>query len=405
LGRVPVTVTFTASATDPDGTVELYEWDFDGDGTYDWSSSANGNTEYQFTEGGNYTVELKISDDQGLANCLFYKIAVLDFDMDAETHSNMVVLKWGWGESQTVMIPSNAFSFLDEGDEIHIIDEAGISASQCPIDSSADIGPISVSYQVYSPTREEPYVFVCMRSIVLCDYNGTLSPGYIPGNPMSFQILDISEGEYYDIIPETIESGSAVFGDSSITVVSSFTVPGSSEMSSLLKSRQVSPLLDQQGDTVTFKIYRNGQLLASDLTDRYYLDFDIANNTEYIYEIFLVDKDGNEFMSKLDSITTGDSNTDDDINAIPENYSISHSFPNPSNPVTTIKYGLPEDVFVEIAVFNTLGQKVRTLVNENKSAGFHRVEWDVSDMRSGVYFYKIQAGKSFKKINKCLILK
>jgi len=407
LGRVPVTVTFTASATDPDGTVELYEWDFDGDGTYDWSSSVNGDTEYRFTEGNNYTVELKVSDDQGLANRLFYKIAVLDFDMDAESHSNMVVLKWGWGESQTVLIPPDALSFLDEGDEIHIFDEDGILADQCPINYSTDVGPISVGHQVYSPTSGEPYVFVCTRSIDLCDYNGTVSPGYVTGNQMYFKILDVSEGEYYNIIPETIESGSVVFGDSAITVISSFTVPGSSEMSVLRQTEQIRSFLDQQGDTVTFKIYRNGQLLAADLTDKYYLDFNITDNTEYIYEIFLVDKDGNEIMSELDSITTGSSEGDegDDINAIPENYSISHNFPNPLNPVTTIQYGLPEEVFVEIVVLNLLGQKVATLVNENKPAGFHKVQWDVSGIGAGIYFYKIQAGESFAKINKCLILK
>jgi len=407
LGRVPVTVTFTASATDPDGTVELYEWDFDGDGTYDWSSSVNGDTEYQFTEGNNYTVGLKVSDDQGLVNCLFYKIAVLDFDVDAESHSNMVVLKWGWGESQTVLIPSNALSFLDEGDEIHIFDEAGILTDECPINASVDIGPISVSHQVYSSTSGEPYVFVCKKSIDLCDYNGTLSPGYIPGNPMSFQILDVSEGEQYDIIPETIESGSVVFGDSAITVISSFTVPSPSKISVLRKSRQVTSFLEQEGDTVTFKIYRDGQLLTSDLTDRYYLDFDITDNTKYIYEIFLVDKDGNELMSKSDSITTGNSEAEDedDIDAIPENYSISHNFPNPLNPVTTIQYGLPEEVFVEIVVLNLLGQKVATLVNENKPAGFHKVQWDVSGIGAGIYFYKIQAGSSFTETKKCLILK
>ena len=407
LGRVPVTATFSASATDPDGTVELYEWDFDGDGTYDWSSSENGNTEYQFTEGDNYTVELKITDDQDLANRFSYKIAVLDFDMDAKSHSGMVVLKWGWGESQTVLIPSNALSFLDEGDEIHIVDEAGISTSQCPIDSSADIGPISVSHQIYSTTSEEPYVFVCMRSIVLCDYNGTLSPGYISGNEITFQIFDVSEEEHYDIIPETIESGSAIFGDSSITVVSSFTVPSLSEKGLIHKSNKIRYAFDYQGDTVTFNIYRNGQPLASNLTDVYYLDLNVASYTEYVYEIFIVDKDGHELMSKLDSITTGSSGSDDegDTNAIPEDYSISQSSLNPSNPVITFRYGLPEDVSVEIAVFNALGQKIETLVNSNKTAGFHEVEWDISGTGAGIYFCRIKTDGSFEKTNKLFILK
>lgn len=73
-------------------------------------------------------------------------------------------------------------------------------------------------------------------------------------------------------------------------------------------------------------------------------------------------------------------------------------FPNPFNPNTTIAFDLPKAEKVEIAVFNLKGQKVRTLLNDNKSAGKHQVNWDGKDdsghpLSSGIYFLKLNAGQ------------
>ena len=91
-------------------------------------------------------------------------------------------------------------------------------------------------------------------------------------------------------------------------------------------------------------------------------------------------------------------------NSLPRKSALYPNFPNPFNPVTTIQYGLPEKVFVNITVYNALGQKISTLVNETKPAGFFQVQWDASSVGSGIYFYMIQAG-DFKETKKCLIIK
>jgi PKD repeat protein len=64
-GAAPLTVNFYGSASDPDGTVELYEWDFDGDGTYDWSSPTTGNTSYVYDEAGTFEAVFRATDDDG----------------------------------------------------------------------------------------------------------------------------------------------------------------------------------------------------------------------------------------------------------------------------------------------------------------------------------------------------
>jgi hypothetical protein len=92
----------------------------------------------------------------------------------------------------------------------------------------------------------------------------------------------------------------------------------------------------------------------------------------------------------------GESNPVLENNKVSE-FELERNFPNPFNPETVIKFNLPEASRVNLNVYNVLGQVVRTLVNEELSAGVHSVIWDGknaqgSDVASGVYFYRIKAG-------------
>jgi hypothetical protein len=85
-------------------------------------------------------------------------------------------------------------------------------------------------------------------------------------------------------------------------------------------------------------------------------------------------------------------------------YSLEQNYPNPFNPSTKINFSLPEQSNVELVVFNVLGQKVATLVNESLKAGNHSVTFDASKISSGVYFYRIDAGR-FTSTKKMLFMK
>jgi hypothetical protein len=88
----------------------------------------------------------------------------------------------------------------------------------------------------------------------------------------------------------------------------------------------------------------------------------------------------------------------------PERFSLMQNYPNPFNPSTTIRYALSSRSLVTLSVFNTLGQQVAPLVNETQDAGYHEVKFDGSNMASGMYFYRIQAG-SFVQTKKLLLLR
>ncbi len=118
--------------------------------------------------------------------------------------------------------------------------------------------------------------------------------------------------------------------------------------------------------------------------------------------------------------TTDDSNMDVDLllakfnsdvteiplnnNIIPEQLSLEQNYPNPFNPLTNIRFGLPKASKVNIEVYNTLGQRVAELINKQKPAGYHTMQFDGTNLASGVYFYKIQAGK-FLQVKKMLLLR
>ena len=89
---------------------------------------------------------------------------------------------------------------------------------------------------------------------------------------------------------------------------------------------------------------------------------------------------------------------------IPAAFSLSQNYPNPFNPTTTIEFQLPERSFVKLVVFNTLGQEVAVLVNEEKGAGTHQIVWNAAQYPTGVYLYRLET-KNFVFSRKMLLMK
>jgi hypothetical protein len=92
------------------------------------------------------------------------------------------------------------------------------------------------------------------------------------------------------------------------------------------------------------------------------------------------------------------------VNGVPLTYTLEQNYPNPFNPATKVSFSLPKAGFVTLTVFNVLGQKVATLLSENRAAGTHEVQFDASPLTSGMYFYRLDAD-NFSAVKKMMLLK
>lgn len=89
---------------------------------------------------------------------------------------------------------------------------------------------------------------------------------------------------------------------------------------------------------------------------------------------------------------------------LPFKYHLHQNYPNPFNPETRIQFELPQESAVQLVVFDLLGREVATLVNEFMKAGRYDVTFAATNLASGVYFYRLQAG-TFNDVKRLLLLK
>jgi hypothetical protein len=100
----------------------------------------------------------------------------------------------------------------------------------------------------------------------------------------------------------------------------------------------------------------------------------------------------NYYSNHVDFIPITPADVDEVYGRMPLVVALSQNFPNPFNPTTTIKYQITELSFVTLKIYDVLGNEITTLVNEEKPNGSYEVEFDGSELPSGFYFYKLQAG-------------
>jgi hypothetical protein len=117
--------------------------------------------------------------------------------------------------------------------------------------------------------------------------------------------------------------------------------------------------------------------------------FDLILGSGNVIFGYAVALDGSCLRLRDSVLVTGVNNNN---NNVPVEYSLEQNYPNPFNPSTIIKYALPRSSNVSLKIYDMLGNEVKTVVNEFKTAGTYSVNFDASSLSSGVYFYKIVAG-------------
>jgi predicted GH43/DUF377 family glycosyl hydrolase len=116
------------------------------------------------------------------------------------------------------------------------------------------------------------------------------------------------------------------------------------------------------------------------------------------------DGEDNSFVYRIGHAITIITAISDKQQEVPQHFTLSQNYPNPFNPTTVVSFQLPVASNVKLNVYDVLGREVATLVNERKMPGTYEVKFDGSNLASGVYFYRLQAG-DFTQTKRLLLLK
>jgi len=131
-----------------------------------------------------------------------------------------------------------------------------------------------------------------------------------------------------------------------------------------------------------------------------YIDKNIENALTYIYRVKAYKGVAESDYSNEVSITI----TSVEEEGLPTEYSISQNYPNPFNPTTKLKFGLPQSSKTKLIVYDLLGRELKTLINSELEAGYHEINFDATNLPSGVYLYRIQS-EDFIQTKKMILMK
>ena len=159
--------------------------------------------------------------------------------------------------------------------------------------------------------------------------------------------------------------------------------------------------IQRSNDNVSYKeiAFVQGHGTTTDKSVYSYTD-NSALSGKYYYRLKQVDFNGSFSYTSSIEVNIG----------IPKNFSLDQNYPNPFNPSTTIRFALPTNAKVSIKLYNTLGQEVVNILNnEQLNAGVHQTVFNASNFSSGVYFYRLEAkgdnGSSFAKTMRMVLIK
>jgi hypothetical protein len=133
----------------------------------------------------------------------------------------------------------------------------------------------------------------------------------------------------------------------------------------------------------------------------------LSGTTEFLRAVSFTDANTGTAVGLLGTIlrTSGGTTSVEEItNEIPTNYFLSQNYPNPFNPSTNIEYSIPSESFVELKVYDVLGNEIASLVNEQQQAGVYRADFTADNLPSGMYFARITANE-FTQVVKMILLK
>ena len=145
-------------------------------------------------------------------------------------------------------------------------------------------------------------------------------------------------------------------------------------------------------------------VVESDITETTYLYTGLVANQTYYWRVRGWSENGWGNFSEVYSFNTLFTGIENENTQMPYSFNLGQNYPNPFNPTTQITYSVPEEVPVNLTVYDMLGRKVAELVNERQHAGEYELQFNASSLASGTYIYKLSAG-DFVSVRKMTLLK
>lgn len=209
--------------------------------------------------------------------------------------------------------------------------------------------------------------------------------------------------EFWDVYPLVPDSISIKLKYSGGENVEAIGLSVGLQDSSSWASKGVGWLLPLVGDWVTFTFSTDWYREVMDYFGRVYIYIKFQMIEDSTFCIGSIDVDYlkvGDFYDDFDGVV----GVEEEISLTPTEFTLEQNYPNPFNPSTTIRFFVPERGYINLSVFNSLGEEVKILLSGEKDIGTYEVSFDASDLPSGVYFYRLQAG-SFIETKKMIFAK
>jgi hypothetical protein len=242
----------------------------------------------------------------------------------------------------------------------------------------------------------------------------------VAANTVSYIDVTVSQGKRYNYQVKGFnaftESGYA--GPAQVVTI----LPAPSDLVGLIVGPPSAIQLnwvDNSNDELGFAIERDSANSGFVLYDTVgtnntsYIDTDVVLDTTYIYRVFAFTADTISSRSDTVHMVIPTDISENNMDITPTEYVIYQNYPNPFNPSTKIRFALPFESKVKLEIYNAIGELVKVLVNnETMEIGYKEVEFNASNIPSGVYFYRIIAtnntnsgGNAFVETKKMILLK
>ncbi|KAA3615825.1 MAG: T9SS C-terminal target domain-containing protein [Calditrichaeota bacterium] len=380
-GSAPLTVKFNdLTHNSLEEQITSWEWDFENDGVID---SYVQNPEYTYFKADSYSVKLIVSNGVS-ADTLIKENYIITFQ---DTFPKIYSIQ---------DIPNDQGGWLK------------VQFARSVFDTDSLIFPKTNSTELYTVELDDGSGWTAAASTAA--YGQSLYSVLIPTTKDS---TSESDGFIYFRVIAGMEEGNYVSNiDSGYSVDNLKPAVPKGLLASLLTGSKVKLkwLPNTENDFKYYTIYKNNNSKFESIhqtIDTVFTDLTVQVEQSYSYAITATDHNGNESsLSEAVEIVVTSLNEE---SVIPSKYYLAQNYPNPFNPETTIMYGLKNGGYVEIVIYDVLGNKIKDLVSGYKTAGHHQITWvgenDLNEkVSSGVFFYQIITN-DFKQHKKMLLLK